>query len=240
MTPNTQPIEKPFMNDKGCLDFHSMFFTLQGEGPFAGDRSIFIRLAGCNLQCPGCDTEYTDGRITMMPAAIVAKVQAMCHEHEIKETLIVITGGEPLRQNIAPLLFGLLEHGHHIQIETNGVLPVPDELELYITHQAVDLVVSPKTSRVHERTARLATAFKYVLRQGDIDVDDGLPTRALGHKATPRVARPPKGFRGVVYINPMDEQDTVLTRDNHDACAASALMHGHRMGVQLHKILNLE
>lgn len=243
MTPNTQPIEKPFMNEQGWLDFHSMFFTLQGEGPFAGDRSIFIRLAGCNLQCPGCDTEYTEGRVVMAPATIVYKVDALCSEHEIHNTLIVITGGEPLRQNLAPLIFLLLERGHRIQIETNGVLPPTSELELYIRNQDVALVVSPKTWKINERTADLAMCFKYVLRCGEIDIYDGIPTKALGHTvpaARRGVARPPSGFDGIVYINPMDEQDTVRNKLNHDACAASALMHGHRMGVQLHKTLNLE
>jgi len=59
---NQQKPEPRAKGDGSILDFHSMFFTIQGEGPFAGHRSIFVRLAGCNLQCPGCDTEYTQGR----------------------------------------------------------------------------------------------------------------------------------------------------------------------------------
>ncbi|MCK4518130.1 7-carboxy-7-deazaguanine synthase QueE [Candidatus Babeliales bacterium] len=243
MTPNIQPIEKPFMHDKGGLDFHSIFFTLQGEGPFSGDRSIFIRLAGCNLQCPGCDTEYTEGRVLTMPSALVAQADAICHEHEMEGPLIVITGGEPMRQNLAPLICLLLERGHRVQLETNGVLPPTPELESLVITQQVTLVVSPKTWKINPTTAALASCFKYVLRCGDIDIHDGLPTKALGHKvpaARRGVARPPPEFYGTVYINPMDEQNAVHNKLNHDACAASALMHGHRMGVQLHKILNLE
>jgi len=50
---NQQPIEKQFLHPKGDLEVHSIFLTIQGEGPFTGQRAVFVRLAGCNLQCPG-------------------------------------------------------------------------------------------------------------------------------------------------------------------------------------------
>ena len=57
---NQQLADKPVLNETGLsLQVNSIFYTIQGEGPFAGRPAIFIRLAGCNLQCPGCDTEYT-------------------------------------------------------------------------------------------------------------------------------------------------------------------------------------
>lgn len=241
MTPNPQKPEPAIKNHRGdFLDLHGMFFTLQGEGPFAGQRAVFIRLAGCNIQCPGCDTEYTAGRTTVSIQELRVKLQDILDEQEIENVLVVITGGEPFRQNLGPLIFDLLAMGHRIQVESNGILPPSAEVEMYLRQQGVTLVVSPKTSRIHEKCGRLAGAFKYVLRQGDIDPDDGLPTVALGHKATPRVARPPKWFAGTVYVNPMDEQNLRLNNANHQACAASAMMHGHTMGIQLHKILDLE
>lgn len=238
---NKQPIEKAVKGDGNMLDFHSMFFTIQGEGPFAGDRAVFIRLAGCNLQCPGCDTEYTEGRQMLSAATIAGGAIGLLDSHEIERCLVVITGGEPLRQNIARLVFELLQTGRvTVQIECNGVLPPSPELELYLKREDVHLVVSPKTSRINNITAGLASAFKYVLRAGEIDPDDGLPTRALVHKATPRVARPPAEYRGPVYVNPMDEHNDACNQMNLTECARAAQEHGHRMGIQLHKLLNLE
>lgn len=240
MLNNTQPVERQFNHPKGMIELHHIFFTLQGEGPFAGERSVFVRLAGCNLQCPGCDTDYTSQRTKVMPAAIVSLVENLCKANGIKATLVVITGGEPMRQTLGPLCQELVDAGHVIQIETNGVLSLDEQTRHLVAQGKVFIVVSPKTSRINQETARSAHAFKYVIRQGDVSDTDGLPTRALGHKATPQVARPPATFKGRVYVNPMDEQNEARNMLNTDACLRSALVHGHRMGVQLHKILDLE
>lgn len=236
MPPNNQPIEKPFLHEKGMIDLHHIFHTLQGEGPFAGDRAVFVRLAGCNLQCPGCDTDYTSSRQKVMPGYVVQSVREMMN---VKNGLVVITGGEPTRQNIGPLCQALLDARFRVQIETNGVL-APDPLTFKLAWEnKITFVVSPKTSRINPDAAQCATAFKYVLKEGEI-ATDGLPLKALDHKATPKVARPPEGFSGTIYINPMDEQNEMRNLLNRDACMRSALAYGYRMGVQLHKILGLE
>ena len=55
------------------LEVVDLWQTIQGEGPFAGMRAIFIRLAGCNLQCPFCDTDYTSKRETLEVRMIYQK-----------------------------------------------------------------------------------------------------------------------------------------------------------------------
>lgn len=242
MLPNTQPVEKPFKHPSGVVELHSMFFTLQGEGPFSGERSIFVRLAGCNLQCPWCDTEYTDNRQQVTPGEISDMVRALCDDRGMHTgALIVLTGGEPMRQNIAPLIYYLVQDGHRVQIESNGVLAPSAELELYLKNMPeLTLVVSPKTSRINPITAKYAKAFKYVLAHGQVDPNDGLPITALGHKANGGVARPPEGWEGTIFVNPMDSHDEAENDLNMDACAGSALTHGHKMGLQIHKYLGLE
>jgi len=59
---NQQLAEKRVERQDGALEIIDIFPTIQGEGPFAGEPAIFVRLAGCVLQCPLCDTDYTSGR----------------------------------------------------------------------------------------------------------------------------------------------------------------------------------
>lgn len=236
---NNQPPEAWAKGSGNELDFHSLFYTLQGEGPHTGVPSIFIRLAGCNLQCPHCDTEYTEGRTTMPVDDIVAQVDALQLVHPVK--LVVLTGGEPTRQPIAPLVRAIAKELFiKVQIESNGVLPLPYDVLEMVDQELVDYVVSPKTSRIHD-TTKFATAFKYVIDHASINLGDGLPLQALGHKAAPHIARPPTGYSTRrVYVNPMDVQDPDLNHLNLMACRDSALRFGYTCGVQLHKLLYLE
>lgn len=236
---NIQKPEPRVKGDGQVLDFHSMFYTIQGEGPFAGHPAIFIRLAGCNLQCPGCDTEYTFGREAwdinrICDAALsIAKGNAGCD-------LVVITGGEPLRQVIGPLIYKLTWLlNFKVQIESNGVFAPDPELQTMLswTDGRVSLVVSPKTSKINDEAASFASAFKYVLDHRSVDPEDGLPMLALGHPAKTGVARP--RFGRPIYVNPFDAGDVEENKKNLAAVVASCMKYGYIAGVQMHKIMNL-
>ena len=54
----TNPSRKQVLDDGQELWVQEVFYTLQGEGPFSGQPALFIRLAGCNLRCFWCDTEF--------------------------------------------------------------------------------------------------------------------------------------------------------------------------------------
>lgn len=235
MNLNIQPVEKPDRRADGTVDLHSIFYTIQGEGPFTGHPAVFVRLAGCNLQCPGCDTEYTNGRRRVTPQEIL-KDPAFANLQHRRRPLVVITGGEPFRQNLFGLVTYLLSRRYEVQIETNGVYGIG---ELSTLRRSISVVVSPKTNRIHADWEH-ATAFKYVLTADVLDPEDMLPLRALGHKATPRVARPPLGYRGPIYVNPMDEKDPQRNAANLRAVAEASLRHGYIAGMQLHKLLELE
>lgn len=237
---NNQKPEPRAKGDGDVLDVHSIFYTIQGEGPFAGRTAVFIRLAGCNLQCPGCDTEYTQGRRELD----LDQIERLVHYEWATKTpvrpLIVVTGGEPLRQPIGALCRFLTDCGYHIQIESNGVFAPDTVLDTLIQRDAVSLIVSPKTTRIHERTATLATAFKYVLDANSVDARDGLPVKALDHPASTGVARPPARWEGEIYLNPFDAKDDELNARNLRAVVLSCLKFGHRCGIQLHKLINVD
>lgn len=234
---NQQGIEKQITDPTGQLQVHSIFYTIQGEGPFTGHSAVFIRLAGCNLQCPACDTNYTSSRWTASVKALLLLVK------ESAETgLVVITGGEPFRQDIVPLCKELLSRGYQVQIESNGTLP-PSNPGIFSRDLAEKgkafIICSPKTGKINNEIARLACAFKYVVQSGDMQVD-GLPIRALGHSATPWVARPPEFFTGPVYVQPLDEQDSERNQANTLAAVRSCQKHKYILQLQTHKILNME
>lgn len=230
---NSQTPEKK--DYQSTLEVHSIFSTIQGEGPFCGRPAVFVRLAGCNLQCPGCDTEYTDNRQRMRYEAILFSIKHRLAVTDSNANLIVISGGEPFRQNIAPFCDFLIENDFDVQIETNGSMQIPMELS-----QLVTVVCSPKTAKLHPSALHRANAFKYVMKAGNMREEDGLPLQALDHRATPYIARPHKSFRGKIYLQPMDEQDVFKNFKNTQAVLASAMKHNYTVQLQIHKLLNVE
>lgn len=217
------------------LEVHSIFSTIQGEGPFCGRPAVFVRLAGCNLQCPGCDTEYTNGRTRMGYPSIYSDIITKLIDTNSTANLIVISGGEPFRQKIAPFVDYLIEHDFDVQIETNGSMQIPLELSSMAT-----VVCSPKTAKLHPSAAHRANAFKYVMQAGNTLAEDGLPLQALEHRATPYIARPPKSFKGKIYLQPMDEQDVAINARNTQAVLESAMLFNYTVQIQIHKLLNVE
>lgn len=218
------------------LEVVSVFDTIQGEGPFAGTPAIFVRLAGCNLQCPFCDTDYTSVRLCRSSKELAEQIfnlQVATGRERDEHPLAVLTGGEPFRQDIAELVTMLLLAGWKVQIETNGTL----YYSLPWTHPRLCIVCSPKAPRIHLRLHGHITAMKYVVAHGRVDSMDGLPTQVLG--AEHSIARPPAGFTGDIFIQPMDSGDPARNAQNLDAALYSCRSFGYRISLQLHKQLHL-
>lgn len=235
MTPlpalNTQPAEKQELRPGGALDVQDVFLTIQGEGPFAGRPAVFVRLAGCDLQCPGCDTDYTSRRRLM---AVAEVLDAVGRVNACGAGLVVITGGEPFRQDVGPLACRLAD-GHDVQVETNGTL----YLEGFpYDHRRVTLVCSPKTGSVNKRLMQFVRHLKYVVADGKVDPADGLPTDSLG--AGVPVQRPWPSYCGEVWVQPQDDKDPARNAANVRQAVKSAFMGGgRRLCLQLHKICDL-
>ncbi len=244
---NTQPPQQA--DDSAILRVHSIWPTLQGEGPYAGRRAVFVRLAGCNLKCPYCDTDYTSkdtlydleregGGVWVTPGDPEKLLTAICGACPIRnqfsmttKQLVVITGGEPFRQAaLVPLVELLVANGFLVQIETNGTLWLP-------IHKAATVVCSPKTPRIDRLLAQRANAYKYVLDAEHIDPSDGLPAGTLG-KFT-RTARPPEGWVGEIFVQPLDSSDPVAREADLAVCIQSAMRYGYRLCLQVHKLVGL-
>ena len=100
------------------MKVNETFLSLQGEGYFTGTAAFFLRLSGCNLRCPFCDTQH-QSYTEMSEDDIVAEASRHKPRH------IVITGGEPALQLTRTLVDKLHAAGFFIQVETNGTLPLP-------------------------------------------------------------------------------------------------------------------
>jgi organic radical activating enzyme len=239
---NQQPIEKRVdQRPDKLLDVHSIFHTIQGEGPFCGTPAVFVRLAGCNLQCPACDTEYTQGRQLQSVADICQYILGLVTMSETR--LVVITGGEPFRQDLTELLKQLVRLGFFVQIETNGSYAPPPAIMFSLDpglRNGVYIVCSPKTGKLNPHVWELACAVKYVISFDSYRQEDGLPTFALGHSANPYVARPPEGWSRPIYLQPMDAHDDWTNKANMRAAVRSCMEHGYILQLQVHKIIGVD
>lgn len=94
---------------------NEIFYSLQGEGFYAGTPAVFVRFSGCNLKCPFCDTLHDDF-VEMSEEDIMQEVAKHPARH------VVITGGEPALQLTSSLVDRLHAAGKYVQIETNGTV----------------------------------------------------------------------------------------------------------------------
>ncbi|MBR5680515.1 MAG: 7-carboxy-7-deazaguanine synthase QueE, partial [Clostridia bacterium] len=69
---------------------NEIFYSIQGEGRFAGTPAVFVRFSGCNLSCPWCDTAHARG-VEMTAGELEDAVGKLLKDHE--GAIVVLTGG---------------------------------------------------------------------------------------------------------------------------------------------------
>ncbi|MGB6987126.1 MAG: 7-carboxy-7-deazaguanine synthase QueE [Candidatus Aquilonibacter sp.] len=142
------------------MQLSEIFYSIQGEGTWSGTPAVFVRLAGCNLACDFCDTDYS-----LKFLAPVEDVVTMVRAEGGDCPMVILTGGEPLAQADTPALIDALRRdGRRVHIESNGTIytELPDD---------VWLCVSPK-ERVDPKMARRANEAKLI-------VDERVPVEHL-------------------------------------------------------------
>jgi len=238
-----------------------IFFTLQGEGPFAGLPAIFIRLAGCNrglkvgMGCEFCDTAFQVEKGVVMSFKEIATVMAEQRQGRrfVADPLMVITGGEPMMQdNLHEFVFLMKRAGWMVQIESNGDRLIAGFEE---PDPAVFLVVSPKakpkmTVSVEEEHGyrelkpeilERADALKFVISADLTSHYSSPPMWALHPDIHRKVWLSPM----TVYKKPAPTDKFSSAWDpelvDHDATAANyrhaaglAIGHGCRVSIQQH------
>ncbi len=114
-------LEIPVFNPSIELPVMEHFYTLQGEGAWAGTPAYFIRLAGCDVGCTWCDVKdsWTVKREQLMPIA-----QLVTFVDSSKCGRVVITGGEPAIYDLRSITDAMKKKGIQVHIETSGVYPI--------------------------------------------------------------------------------------------------------------------
>ena len=211
-----------------------IYKSIQGESSFAGLPCIFVRLAGCNLRCSWCDSEYTfAGGYRQSEDEVVAAIEKLAPVN-----LVEFTGGEPMLQEreLVPLMERLLAQGFELMIETSGERPL--ERVPPAVHKIVDVKCPGSGEGGSFRIENLAQLtnrdeVKFVIaNRGDYEfartfiVDHQLQTRAGEILLSPAFSKTPTPERTTenALLDPRELVEWMLA----DALPA-------RLSLQIHK-----
>ncbi len=219
-------ILKPEIHDGLHLDVQEIFPTFQGEGPYVGYPAVFVRLGGCNLACDFCDTEF-DSYQNFSLKEVIKQVLDLSKNNsgKIVRKLVVITGGEPLRQPIENLCKELIDLGFLVQIETNGTLfrELPKEVKIICSPK----VVNGKYHQIRPDLLARIEAFKFLISINKKEYSD-IPN-FIRNTSSP-----------IIYLQPMDEYDEVKNQENIQHVLKLAEISGCRISLQMHKLLRIK
>jgi 7-carboxy-7-deazaguanine synthase len=112
-------ISKPMADSS--LPVMEIFQTLQGEGYHTGKAAVFIRLAGCDIGCNWCDIKES-WNAHNWPRKSLDEIMAEVESFGISS--VIISGGEPLVNNLDSLCAELKVKGMATFLETAGCYPL--------------------------------------------------------------------------------------------------------------------
>jgi 7-carboxy-7-deazaguanine synthase len=223
------------------LPVNEVFLSVQGEGTHTGRLAIFVRLQGCPVGCPWCDTRHTwaidpKGRVSLdeilakgaapadtwaalsladLDGAVVGMTPAGAGPENAP--LVVFTGGEPAIHDLSPVLYRLLALGYPVQVETSGTHYLGEDFprDAWVT-------CSPKAGMpgglsVERSVLARANEIKLVIVSRK-DVEDALAMMwAYGDKKP-------------IYLQPVSQSGKALA-----ICLELVKKYGFRLSLQTHK-----
>jgi organic radical activating enzyme len=186
-----------------------IFDSIQGEGSWLGRPCTFVRMGGCNLSCPWCDTDHSH-HVEKSIDEIVYRVNM---------PRVVLTGGEPLLQDLEPLVVRLTSMGIEVALETNGTLPLPERLR----GDFALIVCSPKPQADY--------GFRYDIHPNELKyvVDEDFCVDILSQQLR-------QHWEGSIWLQPEGGNMQEMWKRAYKMAMDDPRL---RVGVQLHKLMEV-
>lgn len=218
------------------LPINEVFQTIQGEAVWTGTPAVFVRLQGCPVGCPWCDTKHTwmthpndETRLTEIltkekdSGRYVRLTAEELHTEirKFKARHVVLTGGEPCMYDLTHLTTLLVQDGYTVQIETSGTFEVRVHPQAWVT-------VSPKLEMPGELEVRAdaiarANEIKHpVGKQADLE-----RLSALLREHNVQRSR-------LVWLQPLSQSPKAT-----ELCIAAATEMNWRVSIQTHKFIGV-
>lgn len=217
---------------------NELFETLQGEGSFTGQPSIFLRLQGCPVGCSWCDTKHTweiDPNLEVSVSDVLNKkaeteqwtnlsleaIEALFKQQGFNAKHIVITGGEPCMVDLTPLCLFFEKLGYSCQVETSGTFEILVSKNCWVT-------VSPKVNMrggysILSSAMQRANEIKHPIAT-EQHVDD-LKSLLTKHNITDTP----------IYLQPISQKQRAT-----ELAIATCIANNWRLSVQVHKYIGIE
>jgi len=226
-----------------ALPVNEVFHTIQGEARWTGTPAVFLRLQGCPVGCPWCDTKHTwevdeakkdtwDGILAKTkdaptfteatPDMIVDYCLSLPVKNHVRH--LVITGGEPALYDLKPICVAMERVAIKVQVETSGTEPLRVSDRAWVT-------VSPKLNmpggrQVLRDSVRRANEIKMpVGKPADIAALDQLLEQCFDHVEH---IQPP------IWLQPLSQSPKAT-----GLCVAVALERNWQVSLQTHKYLGV-
>ncbi|TRY30747.1 7-carboxy-7-deazaguanine synthase QueE [Aliiglaciecola sp. M165] len=218
---------------------NEVFESIQGEGALTGVPSIFVRLQGCPVGCPWCDTKHTweikeDLKTSAEEVMAEQSESERWFGHSVDQLLtlfkqhgytaknVILTGGEPCMYDLRPMCDALEQYGYSVSVETSGTF---------------EILVSPNT---------------WVTLSPKIDMKGGLEVRQDAVERANEIKHPvamekhvtelekllewvPKDAKPLIYLQPISQQKRAT-----DLAVKTCIAKNWRLSLQTHKFIGIE
>lgn len=205
------------------------FVSINGEGRLSGQLAIFIRFAGCNLDCSYCDTKWANKESAEYELMSEEEIYEYIKSTKVKN--VTLTGGEPLLQNGIIKLLTLLSKDNDlsVEIETNGSVSLNEFINI---KNPPKFTMDYKLPSSDMENKMLVDNFKYLTKNDTVKFVSGSITDL--EKARYLINQYDLVNNTNVYISPVFSKihmtDIVEFMQKYN-------MNGVTLQVQLHKII---